>query len=700
VTSLPDCRAYELVSPPEKDGGDVMANSARTHAAADGQAVMFSSLAGFGDVAGTGVATEYLSERSTLSSPATNGWATHAVTPAQSPLPYLAVALGLDPLYEGEPSADLTHAVFRAFSPLSPAPNVATVENLYLRTNLRSSGAGSYRLLSNAIAPVGSLESPFANIGKPWLAGTSADLGHVLFESPYSLTAEATEGGPWLYEWDHGTLRVAGVLPNGATLSDAFAGQGAAREVYTPHTISADGLRIFFTDPSTGLQGNDGTLYMRETNPVTEIRTTVQLNATERTDCADHDPCTGAAEPDPGGAKPATYWDASADGGRVFFTSQEALTDDAPLDGRFNLYMYDTSKSAADSHNLTFLSVDNHPADTGTADGTIGISDDGRYVYLAAAGQLVANAPTLGTDAGIYVWHDGALAYVGELKEAGDRTRDLLHDWVLDPAQARVTPDGRQLLFMARSGVGLTGYDHGTCSGSGTTSAPCAELYAYSADSGQLRCVSCNPTGAAAIADAQVDIRTKTSASGTTWSRNRAVSDNGRYVFFNTAEALVPEDTNGRGDAYQYDVASGRVHLLSSGKDPSDSYFLTSGASGDDAFIMTRQRLVGWDTDSAYDLYDVRVGGGFPDPTPVPPSCTGDACHGAPGGAPAPSTPTSVFLSGARTPPPVASSRPAPKSGPPTCRRGFVRKRVKGKLRCVRGAHRATVHVTAQRMAR
>jgi hypothetical protein len=85
----------------------------------------------------------------------------------------------------------------------------------------------------------------------------------------------------------------------------------------------------------------------------------------------------------------------------------------------------------------------------------------------------------------------------------------------------------------------------------------------------------------------------------------------------------VPEDSNGKIDTYEFDTATGQVHLLSSGTDTGDSYFMDASGAGDDVFILTRERLAGWDTDNNYDLYDVREPhaghpAGFPDPPPVP----------------------------------------------------------------------------------
>jgi hypothetical protein len=122
------------------------------------------------------------------------------------------------------------------------------------------------------------------------------------------------------------------------------------------------------------------------------------------------------------------------------------------------------------------------------------------------------------------------------------------------------------------------------------------------------------------------------------------MSANGTRVFFSTGEALVADDSNGRVDAYEYDATTGTVHLLSTGKDASDSYFMDASSGGEDAFILTRQQLVGWDTDQNYDIYDVRVDGGFPEPVAPVPTCSGDGCRG-----PSPTPPSSVMAATATT---------------------------------------------------
>jgi hypothetical protein len=723
-TALPDCRAYEMVSPPAKNGGDVLANSQRTRAAADGSAVMFASLSVFADALGSGVATEYMAERSTSPDPGNSGWDTHAITPEQTPESFLAAGNQAEAAYQGEVSPDLTKGAIRTFSPLTDAPNVALTQNMYLRSDLRTPGPGSYQLLNDCLSPPAgpcsaplpepypSIFGPFGNEFtlltqyRPWLAGASADFNQVIYEDAFTLTNDAPDAlnfasifKPKLYESDHGVVNYVGLIPppgqttcTGAECQAApssIAGQGAAAAPnvhYTPHTISADGTRIFFTADATGCSSGSftcGQLYMRSNNG-TPSASTVQLNASERTDCADHNPCNGTSEPDPTHST-AAYWDASTDGSRVFFMTPEALTDNAPIGTANKLYMYDTTLPDTDPHNLTLLNVDNEPTDgiDSNSFGVIGVSNDGHYVYFTNVGQLVSGAPLTGGNQ-IFLWHDGQVSYVGRLAGLGDIADDVMTGSSVFGfvKQARVSADGRTLLFSTTGGTGLLSppYDH----------AGHRELYVYRADTEKLSCASCNPSGAAGTADASTSVRTRSGGSSTTTYLNHALSADGRYVFFSTAEALVPGDSNGKSDAYEYDTETGKVSLLSSGKDPADSYFMDASASGNDVFILTREQLSGWDTDLNYDVYDVRVNGGFPEP-PVPVAgCSGDGCQGAQAQAPAFDAPSSAAFTGAGNlpPAPTTSTKPASRASLlaralKVCRKKHARKQRK---RCETGA--------------
>lgn len=678
--ALPDGRRWELVSPSAKLGNDVIAETSRTRAAAGEapgrpMAATFASLGGFADVRGTGISTEYLAQRT--AEPGTSGWTTHAITPAQQPLSLTAVSNQLDPLFEGEAAADLGQAVFRAWSPVTGgAPNVHEVANLYVRRDLRTPGSGSWELLTGAV----SLLAPIsASTQRPYLAAASSDFRHVIFESRLALTADAVAGNVMLYKADDGVVRLLAPgpgCPSGVPAAPcAIAGTGASVLKRTERTLSADGSRVLLASPVTAA----GTISNRASAPsglhqlddhgtlVTADDELLQVNASEK------------AAPDAPSA--ARFQTADVDGERVYFTSGEQLTD-TPGSG---LYLWRRAASAGDR--LTLIGGD--PSTT-----VIGASRDGRRVYFAAdAPQLLPGGPAV-SESGVYLWEDdgsaaGALSFVGAIS-FGDATQNVnVTPWNLAPLLSRVTPDGRRLLLGLSDGGALPpGYDHGSCpegNPNETSNLRCTALYLYDAQRStplapHVVCVSCRPSGEPATANALVAVRVGAGASQLTSHVGRVLSEDGRRVFFSSAEALVPQDANGRVDAYEYDVLSATVQLLSSGRDAADSYVLDASASGDDVFVLTREQLVGWDVDQSYDLYDARVGGGFPEPPAPPAPCAGEACRGVPRAPPPLATVGSGAFVGEATP------RAAPRRRGRPCRRGFVKKRVKGRRRCVKRA--------------
>ena len=663
--ALPDGRAYEMVSPVSKNGGDIVPDPGKTRAAAGGGAVSFASLTAFGgDVLGTGLITQYVSVRT--GKPGSNGWSTHSVSPPQGRLSFVGAANGAAPMYAADFSDDLTKGVITSSSPLTNAPNVAGTGNLYLRDLLNT--PGTFQLITAASIPVPPVSIATTRSYSPRLAGASADYGHLTFEAYPGLTPEApsNQGVPKLYEWDHGTVRLAGVLPNGSAAPVSVPGQGISGlglPSYAPNTLSRDGSRIIFTDTSTGSTGNDGKLYMR-----IDHSTTVQLNASEK--------------PVPATPRPAMYQWATPDDHKVFFTSSEQLTTD-DTDTTSDLYMYDVD--APSGSHLTRLSVDSESADNdgGNAiDGVLGGSDDGRYVYFISTRQLVAGARLfsgISSPYGIFLWHDGTLTFIGEVHESLDKDPLVGRKWALTPKVSRVTSDGRELVFATQSGVGLTGYDHGSCPNGGITNG-CFQMYLYTADTGTLTCISCKQNGGPGTADSSPLLAAQNGIAARTYHLTRYVSDDGNRVFFTSGEALVPGDRNGAVlDVYEYDVPSGRLNLISTGRSTSDSLFLEASRTGSDVFFATRDQLVGWDIDDNYDVYDARVGGGFPEPLPVR-ACTGTVCRSQLTTVSANPVLGSTAISGR-----VGSHRKPPASK--HCKRGRVRRRVHGSVKCVKPKH-------------
>ncbi len=672
---LPNDRAWEMVSPPDKNGGDVYPASSRTRAAADGNAVQFISPAGFAHSSGMTVLGEYIAERT--AAPGTPGWATHGILPKQPSISLVGLAQGAFPLYQGEMSPDLSRGIYMAQTQLPgyEAPSAANVPNLYLRDDLRESGPGSYQLLSEpfALTPA----TPFP--ASPFVAGSSTSFSKVAFESRAKLTEDAQENDiRKLYESEGGVLRLAGRIPaSGSECDDEVgpsceaapssqAGVGAEGESglhhRTLHMVSADGSRVFFQAPvNTGGQPHDiGSVYMRE-----DGRRTVKLNASEK----------DVPEAEQG----AILYDASASGDRVFFVTGEGLVEQDE-DNAQDIYMAEPDAPAGER--LTLVTVDGEP--TAVADDVsevAGASEDGRYLYFMMGGQLVAGEPVQVngvTVEGLYLWHEGEISFIGRFAGAGEYRENgpLTANWFL-PGQilkARVSPDGRHLLFTTfenSSGFegrgGFSGYEQNEK----------RQQLLYSAETGKLRCATCN-FGTLPTAHAEINTHANEVVGGAvalTSHVSHALSDDGRFVFFNTPEALVDEDINGRIDAYQYDSTTEEIDLLSSGTSGADSWFLDASANGRDVFIATREPLSGWDTDTSYDLYDARIGGGLPEPVPPPPSCQGDACQPAPAVLNDP-TPASSSYAG------PGSSAGRPKA---RCPKGRHRVRAKkGRTRCVK----------------
>ncbi len=97
-------------------------------------------------------------------------------------------------------------------------------------------------------------------------------------------------------------------------------------------------------------------------------------------------------------------------------------------------------------------------------------------------------------------------------------------------------------------------------------------------------------------------------------------------VFFETRDALVPADTNGVLDVYEYE--DGQASLISSGTSSFESTLEGVSESGDDVFFRSDQQLVPQDNqEGQIVIYDARVDGGFAEPSSPPACTTADACR-------------------------------------------------------------------------
>ncbi len=163
---------------------------------------------------------------------------------------------------------------------------------------------------------------------------------------------------------------------------------------------------------------------------------------------------------------------------------------------------------------------------------------------------------------------------------------------------------------------------------------------------------------------------------------SRHVLTDAGQVFFETNEALVPSDTNGVRDVYEYE--GGGAYLISSGTSSFETTLEDVSESGDDVFFRSNQQLVPQDNQPGQLVtYDARVNGGFAEPPSPPPCTTADACRTPV--APQPSVygaPASQTFSGVGNlapPPPTVVKKVTKKTV--KCKQGLVKNK-KGK--CVK----------------
>jgi hypothetical protein len=592
--ALPDCRAYEQVSPVEKGLTDALGDITNVRAARSGEAVTFTANTPFpGGVGGD-------SQPHLLSTRTAADWSTQSLQPPTGP-GSTAVVKGV--------TEDLAYTLFESLSEPALSPGAVEGRHSFYR---RDSATGAYTLLAQA-AP--------GEEGLFFFVGAADNDSRMFFETGYRLLPEAPAGVSNLYEWHEGHLRLIDVLPpegeapGKAPPGGAFAGPaalsgggGVSTEKFVQGAVSEDGRHVFFTDPETGR------IYVRE-------------------------PQAGRTSAVSAGVEPAFWRGATPDGSQVFYTEGEGA--DA------NLYRFTVEGERREA-------LTSGPA--GVL-GVMGIGGDGAYVYFAAKGALAGGASEAKEHANLYLEHEGAISFIAGLVEEGQNEMDWSaaaggngEVGVSDNGRSsRVSPDGRTLLFTV-AGASPTGYqsdghveiylyDAGSggiscvsCNPSGAP--PSSNAYLYIKTPG-AHAYNLYPGGLP-----------------------RNLSEDGGRVLFETEEALVPQDGNGELDVYEWEAegegscpagrGAGCIFLISSGQSTEPSYFAEASASGTDVFFFTRQSLVGQDTDTNIDVYDARVGGGIAAQNPLAPlaPCLGEACRVAQSPAPALGVPVSQAFSG------------------------------------------------------
>jgi hypothetical protein len=703
---LPDCRAYELVSPPYTGGYEVYGNFESTNAnariSASGESAEGNSLGSFAGSENSWISTEILGTPYRFQR-GQSGWSSEGTIPTHADLP--------SPM-NVDASADLSRSVW-----ISGSDGNFQLEQTEPRRLFVREPDGDF-VLVGPLTPVYEFEAEgflgaSADLGRlVTRIGASAEAGHL---KPYwpgddTLPEDPGHGAHRnsLYEYagrDISEPALIGVKNTG-TIAAAAARQGKAHineaaELitqcgtglgYSPtdegnfgHTfnaVSPSGYGVFFTafpgGCTDGVQTGTGPaaaeLYLR-----VEGEETVALSEpTYPSDTECTGPCAIAEQ------KAGEFAGASEDGHTVFFTTEQPLLN-SDEDSANDLYMERIAGEGTSARVSQIVQVSRDPTAGQPAEvqGVVRVAADGDRVYFVAKGVLTAQSNGNGETAelgqsNLYVYDQqtGAVAFVAKLVESDEAlwgSRDL-HE-----AQAS-RADGRYLLFVSEAHPMNTG----DTSGAG-------QLFRYDASSGELARVSVGKRGEylCSITD---EVERGFNCNGNVASGARApkirqpnyisvdsadapfaginITPEGT-VFFESTASLTPEAQNGYptvqpGYKNIYEYRDGEIYLITDGVETPVGYnaagtgqqkvaFLGATPDGG-ALFYTADSLVPQDTGSQVSIYDARTDGGFPGVS-ANQGCVGDACRN---GASGPGQEGSVATTSTQT----LGNVPAPKKKP------------------------------------
>ncbi len=614
--SLPDCRAYELVTP--KNLGRTGAMSFKEHRdsalpSSDGEHL---ALLTFGVFFEPG-----LSVRGTTAvfSRTSSGWVMGSISTAG--LADKVIELQLF-------SPDLSQVAFASIDGLTQAQE--TLES--------GPVGGPYAVVATVSGTLGEIEgTAFAgtNSGTPAVPA----FNDLLFDSvnhtllPPGREREAAErarpGAPVLYEWTKGQLRLVNVDNAGNLLSPCGARLGfSTGGGQAMNAVSDDGSKVFFTSPMHEPGCLQPALYMR-------------VGGGETVDVSEPE---GVSIP-PEARSEVKYDGASNDGSRVFFTTATALTPAAVSQPGFKLYEYDTE--APSGHRLILIANEVAPAEKEFVNPYVVISEDGTVVYYQGGGVIEVGGHSVDVSG---IWYYNTATRKPPSFVATPQETTLLAE------PYYTTPQGEFLVFPSGRGagpevVGAHGLEE-EYRGAGHE-----ELYRYDAIDGSVICVSCGEgvapaRGSLSVPEALTGVLEIDDGAATVIS----ISDDGRRVFFQTSAMLVPQDTNedsveeedmeegqtaiGAGaDVYEWEqlgteeepgvfchVAVGCTHLISAGEAVGPERFLGASASGDDVFFMSAAQLTPEATPEIHE--HLRRAGGWR----VPAASARGRMHELPGG--------------------------------------------------------------------
>jgi hypothetical protein len=694
--ALPPGRHYELVSPVFKGGFGATRIGA---AGVDGEALAYQSAGVFAEAPGSrllvGLEPNYLARRGV------SGWSTVPLVPPAS--------IEAKQLLSPDLSAQISLG--------SPVLNRETVDRGHMFIWLHATAAPD---TAAAFQPQAELTASAGALGLSAAFAASSDLCHVLAEPDSSLEhpvqplpeAEGRENP--LYEWDRGcgerppSIALVGVNNKGTIMNRECPfvdpGDRGYAETSSPslyNAISADGSEVFFTDCLPGVDelGRDRhQLFVRLAGSRTlEVSRPLEPGCVgEGGGPAGEVPCAGAST-----RASSDFAGASEDGSLVYFTAPRAPGQPplvpGLLDSSANVYLArigcppatpGCAPAEREALSLTTASRDPNNAAAGVL-GVVRVAPDGRRVYFVASGNLLSPSqvqalegegrplPHVGAD-NLYVYDSAAdaVTFIGDLCSGTERSGSV-EDFHCPSgeADARLWTSG----VIDEAGESQTAGPHGEflvfstfAQLSGEDDNAARDVYRYDALTGALTRVSHGehgylPSGSGgALASRILEGHQGGHPTEQHELDDRAITEDGSRIVFTSAQRLSPLASNGQVNAYEWHEGpgpgGGDVSLVSTGTDPAAVNDVTITPSGRDVFFITSQGLVPQDTDGSDDVYDARLGEGFPAAPAERQPCEGDGCQG-PLTNPAPLlVPGSVAASaeGALPPAPTAPAAHAP----------------------------------------
>ncbi len=696
---LPDCRAFEMVTPVNKSTAVQDLNpleSTQMNVAVNGERISLQNSTTFGP-------RPEIGDSFSVFTRTPSGWTIESVKPPNTGAdkydegfifnPDLTNIAAVTGSVNGPRSPDLTYEVG---VPGGPYTAIAAQPRFKFEPpNETEELAHFYQGIS----------------GNGAFVDATPDFSHVVFGSIDHTLASATPTGTDegslapenafdLYEWVNGQLRLVNVSNDGSVVGKCGAELGGAHDSYNlapTHAMSADGSKIFFTapedlqwpagPPTQGCPPNNTSapytpshfpprLYMR-------VSETVGGHEVSRTVDVAH-PAKGVSLSPEEEELPVNFDNASADGSKVFFTTERALTPNADkgiihFPNAGFIHLYEDNTDAPEGEGLALIDQVEQPYPGGEVFGESSGEDP---VYSSENGAVVYFYVNPGQEYKILYRYEAG----GGAPQAIATIRGLY-------PVTYVTPNGEFAIFQ---GDEVNGEPRG---------AGKYEIYRYDHADGSVTCVSCGPGNAPPTQGAWF-----TGKEGIIGNHPILVSDDGSRVFFDDTADLVPHvvtegnefplgdlsttvenvyewEADGAGSCTQ---SPSCTYLISPGNSREGSFLIGQSADGNNVFFATHERLVAQDVDNAGDIYDARVDGGYPAPA-EPTTCLGDTCLSVPV-APIDPTPSSLTFTGPGNTVPAAPAAAKPKAK--QCAKGRVRR----KGRCVKQpkakktAHRAAGH--------